>query len=105
MGECRKRRSVPVAVCERSGRCDFITVFVFITVVVSERAWADHYQVFLSHASRDKPFDRKTAKRLGSDGISFFLDEMHLIPGTPWQVALERARPAWLGKIFVSLLS
>ena len=51
----------------------------------------DHYQVFLSHASRDKPFVRLVAERLQRDGISFFLDEMHLIPGTPWQVALERA--------------
>ncbi|MCF7962503.1 MAG: toll/interleukin-1 receptor domain-containing protein [Pirellula sp.] len=51
----------------------------------------DHYQVFLSHASRDKPFVRLVAERLQRDGISFFLDESHLIPGTLWQEALERA--------------
>ena len=51
----------------------------------------DHYQVFLSHASRDKPFVRQVAARLQRDGISFFLDEANLVPGMPWQVALEKA--------------
>ena len=51
----------------------------------------EHYQVFLSHASRDKPFVRLVAEQLRRDGITFFLDEAHLVPGTPWQVALERA--------------
>jgi hypothetical protein len=51
----------------------------------------EHYQVFLSHASRDKPFVRQVAERLQRDGISFFLDEANLVPGMPWQVALEQA--------------
>lgn len=51
----------------------------------------EHYQVFLSHAGCDKPFVRQVAERLRQDGISFFLDEAILVPGTPWQVALEQA--------------
>lgn len=51
----------------------------------------DHYQVFLSHASCDKPFVRQVAARLQREGISFFYDEANLVPGLPWQVALEKA--------------
>ncbi|HND54465.1 MAG TPA: toll/interleukin-1 receptor domain-containing protein, partial [Pirellulaceae bacterium] len=50
-----------------------------------------HYQVFLSHSNRDKPFVRQVAERLQREGISFFFDEADLVPGEPWQVALERA--------------
>ncbi|MFM7071865.1 MAG: toll/interleukin-1 receptor domain-containing protein, partial [Planctomycetota bacterium] len=48
------------------------------------------YQVFLFHSNRDKPFVRQVADRWQREGISFFLDEAHLVPGEPWQVALER---------------
>jgi len=51
----------------------------------------EHFQVFLSHASRDKPFVRQVAARLQRDGISFFLDEANLVPGMPWKLALEKA--------------
>jgi hypothetical protein len=49
------------------------------------------YQVFLSHSSADKPFVRLVATRLRQDGITFFLDEADLVPGTPCQAALEDA--------------
>lgn len=50
-----------------------------------------HYQAFLSHHSADKPIVEELARRLEQAGISTFLDKWHLIPGTPWQPALETA--------------
>jgi hypothetical protein len=88
------RRLVLVAVCERSRRRDFLVVVV-TNVIVNHYYFGasvgDHFQVFLSHASRDKPFVRLVAERLQRDGITFFLDEANLVPGMPWQVALEQA--------------
>ncbi len=49
------------------------------------------YDVFLSHASADKPTVEVLARRLHEDGIEPFLDKWHLIPGEPWQEALEDA--------------
>jgi len=49
------------------------------------------YQAFLSHNTADKPAVEELARRLEQDGISCFLDKWHLIPGEPWQVALEEA--------------
>ena len=49
------------------------------------------YDVFLSHNSADKPDVLELAKRLRSAGISPFLDAWHLVPGEPWQEALEEA--------------
>ena len=52
------------------------------------------YDVFLSHASADKPAVEALARRLREDGIEPFLDRWHLIPGEPWQEALEDALAA-----------
>lgn len=52
------------------------------------------YDVFLSHASADKPFAEALARRLREDGHEPFLDKWHLIPGQPWQEALEEALEA-----------
>ena len=49
------------------------------------------YQAFLSHNSADKPAVEALARRLEQDGITTFLDKWHLIPGDPWQTALEQA--------------
>ena len=49
------------------------------------------YHVFLSHASADKPAVEHLARRLREEGIEPFLDKWHLIPGEPWQEALEEA--------------
>ena len=49
------------------------------------------YQAFLSHNSADKPAVEELARRLEQAGISAFLDKWHLIPGEPWQQALEDA--------------
>ena len=50
-----------------------------------------NFHVFLSHNSADKPAVEELAKRLKADGIESWLDKWHLIPGEPWQQALERA--------------
>ena len=53
---------------------------------------AVRYDVFLSHNSADKPLVELLAHRLREEaGLSPFLDKWHLIPGEPWQEALENA--------------
>ena len=49
------------------------------------------YDLFLSHASDDKPEVEALARRLREDGLEPFLDKWHLVPGEPWQEALEDA--------------
>ncbi|MEI8017445.1 MAG: toll/interleukin-1 receptor domain-containing protein [Schlesneria sp.] len=49
------------------------------------------FHVFLSHNSVDKPAVEELARRLKADGIEAWLDKWHLVPGTPWQPALEQA--------------
>jgi hypothetical protein len=50
------------------------------------------YDVFLSHNSADKPAVEELARRLAEEaGRRPFLDKWHLIPGEPWQEALEEA--------------
>jgi hypothetical protein len=53
---------------------------------------AARYDVFLSYSSVDKPSVELLARRLREEaGLSPFLDKWHLIPGEPWQEALEEA--------------
>lgn len=52
------------------------------------------YDVFLSHSSVDKPAVEELARKLQDAGIEPFLDKWHLIPGDPWQEALEEALDA-----------
>lgn len=49
------------------------------------------YDVFLSHSSTDKPAVEEIARKLREVGVEPFLDKWHLIPGDPWQEALEEA--------------
>ena len=50
------------------------------------------YDVFLSHNGKDKDFVEKIAHQLiERAGKKPFLDKWHLIPGEPWQEALEEA--------------
>jgi hypothetical protein len=50
------------------------------------------YDVFLSHNSADKPAVEVLARRLTEEaGLQPFLDKWHLVPGEPWQEALEEA--------------
>jgi hypothetical protein len=47
------------------------------------------FHVFLSHNSRDKPVVREIAAALRAEGLRPWLDEEELVPGRPWQEALE----------------
>src|SRR5262245_19559589 len=46
---------------------------------------------FLSHNSHDKPDVEAVARRLEGNGITCWLDKWNLIPGDPWDVAIEQA--------------
>jgi hypothetical protein len=48
------------------------------------------FHVFLSHSSADKPAVEELARRLVREGIEVWLDKWHLIPGDPWQPAIEK---------------
>jgi nucleotide-binding universal stress UspA family protein len=47
------------------------------------------FDVFLSHSSKDKPTVRKLAEELETRGLKVWLDEWELVPGRPWEQALE----------------
>src|SRR5262245_25886583 len=47
------------------------------------------FDVFLSHNSKDKPAVRELAKALRDRGLNVWLDDWELVPGRPWQEALE----------------
>ncbi|HSG39582.1 MAG TPA: toll/interleukin-1 receptor domain-containing protein, partial [Thermoanaerobaculia bacterium] len=47
------------------------------------------FDVFLSHNSKDKPAVRELAESLFARGLKVWLDEWELVPGQPWQEALE----------------
>ncbi|HYU32578.1 MAG TPA: toll/interleukin-1 receptor domain-containing protein [Thermoanaerobaculia bacterium] len=47
------------------------------------------FDVFLSHNSKDKPAVRELAEALRARGLKVWLDEWELVPGQPWQEALE----------------
>jgi hypothetical protein len=52
---------------------------------------ATSFHVFLSHSSADKPAVEALARRLAKEGIQAWLDKWNLIPGDPWQSAIEKA--------------
>jgi nucleotide-binding universal stress UspA family protein len=47
------------------------------------------FDVFLSYNSKDKPAVRELAEALRALGLRVWLDEWELVPGRPWQEALE----------------
>ena len=49
------------------------------------------FDTFLSHHSPDKPAVEEFARRLRREGIEPWLDKWNLIPGDPWQEAIEHA--------------
>src|SRR5215469_15459929 len=51
----------------------------------------EHYNVFLSHNNADKQSVEALAEELEKRGISCWLDKWNLIPGEPWQPAIEQA--------------
>ena len=54
-------------------------------------ATKQRHDVFLSHSTADKPAVEEIARRLAEEGIQVWLDKWHLIPGDPWQPAIEKA--------------
>ena len=48
-----------------------------------------HFDVFLSHNSKDKPGVRRLGEALKKRGLTVWLDEWELRPGLSWQDALE----------------
>lgn len=48
------------------------------------------FDVFLCHNSNDKPTVRELGEALKKRGLKVWLDEWELIPGRPWQEALEK---------------
>ena len=50
---------------------------------------AGAFDVFLSHSSKDKPVVRQLGQALQGRGLRVWLDEWELVPGRPWQEALE----------------
>jgi tetratricopeptide (TPR) repeat protein len=50
---------------------------------------ADHFDIFLSHNSRDKPVVEEIGTWLGGHGLRVWLDKWELRPGFPWQEGLE----------------
>jgi len=55
---------------------------------------ATSFHVFLSHSSADKPAVEELARRLAKEGIQAWLDKWNLVPGDPWQPAIEKALAA-----------
>jgi hypothetical protein len=49
------------------------------------------FDVFLCHNSLDKPNVKRLAKKLKQRKMEYWLDLEQLIPGQPWQEALEKA--------------
>lgn len=49
------------------------------------------FDVFLSYNGKDKDFVETVAQLLVDAGVKPFLDKWHLVPGDPWQEALEKA--------------
>ena len=47
--------------------------------------------VFLSHNSHDKPIVESIAQNIDQPDFEFWLDKWNLVPGTPWQPAIEDA--------------
>jgi CHASE2 domain-containing sensor protein len=49
------------------------------------------FDVFLSHNGQDKAIVRELAEAIQARGVSVWLDEWELVPGRPWQEAIEEA--------------
>ena len=50
---------------------------------------SETFDVFLSHNSKDKPLVRQIGEALRDRGLKVWLDEWELVPGRPWQEAVE----------------
>jgi nucleotide-binding universal stress UspA family protein len=57
---------------------------------LSESSGEVQFDVFLSHNSKDKDTVRRLAEAMTARGLKVWLDEWELVPGRPWQEALEK---------------
>jgi CheY-like chemotaxis protein len=62
--------------------------------ISSENTSPIGHDVFLSHNSTDKPTIEELARHLVEAGIRPWLDKWNLVPGEPWQEAIEGALDA-----------
>jgi hypothetical protein len=61
------------------------------------------FDVFLCHNSADKPTVQQLAEELVARELRVWLDAWELIPGRPWQEALEAiVRTAWSVAVLVA---
>ena len=63
-----------------------------VTTVAAATGRADQtmaFDVFLSHNGKDKPAVRELSAALEARGLAPWLDQEQLVPGRPWQEALE----------------
>jgi hypothetical protein len=51
----------------------------------------EHFHAFLSHNGADKPLVEEVGDKLERRGLSCWLDKWNLVPGDPWQSAIEEA--------------
>jgi hypothetical protein len=51
----------------------------------------NNLQIFLCHASEDKPKIRSLYSRLKEDGRNVWLDEEKLLPGQEWDLEIRKA--------------
>jgi adenylate cyclase len=58
-------------------------------LIPKQTARSEGELLFLSHNSKDKPAVRELGEALKKRGLKVWLDEWDLIPGRPWQDALE----------------
>ena len=49
------------------------------------------FDVFVSHAAKDKPWASELASALRDAGVKIWFDEFDLIPGEPWQERIAEA--------------
>ncbi|HEV7503348.1 MAG TPA: toll/interleukin-1 receptor domain-containing protein [Thermoanaerobaculia bacterium] len=54
-----------------------------------EAPLSETFDIFLSHNSKDKPTVRQIGKALRERGFKVWLDEWELVPGRPWQEAVQ----------------
>jgi TIR domain-containing protein len=49
------------------------------------------FDVFVSHAAKDKPWASELASALREAGVNIWFDEFDLMPGEPWQEKIAEA--------------
>src|SRR4051794_26007121 len=59
--------------------------------VTAASATEQRWTAFLSHNGKEKPAVEGLAEELEARGVSCWLDKWNLIPGDPWQPAIEDA--------------